>query len=258
MKNVATMRGLDLPVRRGINKNVVLKKPESLNRFLHELAIKMCSGVEKRSWQIKVDLPDTGLPLFHENLPQTLRRRIEGKQAQLPRDRERARPSHAAVMAVVPVEETDEARWAKMPPRLRTRDQKRGLHNRTAVERGLHLFPPLKSMDEWTVKCLRCQRDIDLWTWSGQKKIFNLTARLELKCGGDEFQGEEHSAVRRNGAVNPAIRQLQNQNNRKKERQTETIGECSREGIFSCATRAMLERFGADVHNAGCTENHEI
>ena len=115
MKNVATIRGLDLPVRRGINKNVVLKKPESLNRFLHELAIKMCSGVEKRSWQIKVDLPDTGLPLFHENLPQTLRRRIEGKQAQLPRDRERARPSHAAVMAVVPVEETDEARWAKMP-----------------------------------------------------------------------------------------------------------------------------------------------
>ena len=120
------------------------------------------------------------------------------------------------------------------------------------------MFPPFKSMDEWTVKCLRCERDIDLWTWSGQKKIFNLTARLELKCGGDEFQGEEHSAVRRNGAVNPAIRQLQNQNNKKK-RQTETIGECSREGIFSsCATRAMLERFGADVHNAGCTENHEI
>ena len=164
----------------------------------------------------------------------------------------------AAVMAAVLVEETDEARWAKMPPRLRTRDQKRVLHNRTAVERGLHLFPPFKSMDEWTVKCLRCERDIDLWTWSGQNKIFNSTARLELKCGGDEFHGEEHSAVRRNGAVNPAIRQLQNQNN-KKERQTETIGECSREGIFSsCATRAMLGRFGADVHNAGCTENHEI
>ena len=219
----------------------------------------MFSGVEKRSWQIKVDLPDTGLPLFHESLPQTLRRRIEveGKQAQLPRERERAIPSHAAVMAVVPVEETDEARWTKMPPRLRTRDQKRVLHNRTAVEKGLHLFPPFKSMDEWTVKCLRCERDIDLWTWSGQKKIFNLTARLELKCGGDEFQGEEHSAVRRNGAVNPAIRQLQNQNNKKKkkERQTETIGDCSQGSIFSsCATRTMLERFGADVHNA----NHEI
>ena len=113
-------------------------------------------------------------------------------------------------------------------------------------------------MDEWTVKCLRCERDIDLWTWSGQKKIFNLTARLELKCGGDEFHGEEHSAVRRNGAVNPAIRHLQNQNN-KKERQTETIGECSREDTFSsCATRATLERFGADDHNAGCTQNHEI
>ena len=157
MKNVATMRGLDLPVCRGIDKIVVLMKPEALNRFLHELAIKMCSGVEKRSWQIKVDLPDTGLPLFHESLPQTLRRRIEGTQAQLPRERERerARPSHAAVMAVVPVEETDEARWAKMPPRLRTRDQKRVLHNRTAVERSLHLFTPFKSMDEWTVKCLR-------------------------------------------------------------------------------------------------------
>ena len=38
-----------------------------------------------------------------------------------------------------------------------------------------------------------------MWTWSGQKKIFNFTVRLELKCGGDEFQGEEHSAVRRNG-----------------------------------------------------------
>ena len=113
-------------------------------------------------------------------------------------------------------------------------------------------------MDEWTVKCLRCERDIDLWTWSGQKKIFNLTARLELKCGGDEFQGEEHSAVRRNGAVNPAIRQLQIQNN-KKGRHTGTIGECNQEGIFSCcATRAMLVRFGADVHNAGCTENREI
>ena len=72
-----------------------------------------------------------------------------------------------------------EARWAKMQARLRTRDQKRVLHNRTAVEKGLHMFPPFKSMDEWTMKCLLCERDIDLWTWSGQKKVFNLTARLE-------------------------------------------------------------------------------
>ena len=151
----------------------------------------------------------------------------------MPRERERARPSHAAVMAVAPVEETDEARRAKMPPRLKTRDQKRVLHNRTAVERGLHLFPPFKSMDEWTVKCLRCERDIDLWTWSGQKKIFNLTARLELKCGGDEFQGEEHSAVRRNGAVNPAIRQLQNQNNKQKKRgKQKQFGSTAKEAYF--------------------------
>ena len=141
-------------------------------------------------------------------------------------------PSHAAVMAVVPVEETDEARWAKMPPRMRTRDQKRVLHNRTAVERGLHLFPPFKSMNEWTVKCLRCERDIDLWTWSGQKKIFNLTARLELKCGGDEFQGEEHSAVRRNGAVNPAIRQLQNQNNKKRRSKQKQLVNAAKEAHF--------------------------
>ena len=176
----------------------------------------MCSGVEKRSWQIKVDLPDTGLPLFHESLPQTLRRRIEGKQAQLPREKRK---------------ETDEARWAKMPPRLRTRDQKRVLHNRT-VERGLHLFPPFKSMDEWIVRCLRRERDIDLWTWSGQKKIFNLTARLELKCGGDDFQGEEHSAVRRNGAVNPAIRQLQSSNNKKREANGNNWGVQPRKHIF--------------------------
>ena len=156
MINVATMRGLDLPVCRGIDKIVVLKKPEALNRFLYELAIKMCAGMEKRSWQFKVDFPDTGLPLFHESLPQTLRRRIEGKQAQPRERRERARPLHAAIMAAVHVEETDEARWAKMPPRLRTRDQKRVLHNRTAVEKGLHVFPPFKSIDEWTMKCLRC------------------------------------------------------------------------------------------------------
>ena len=229
MKNVATNRGLDLPVCRGIDKIVILKKPEALNRFLHEFAIKMCSGVETRSWQIKIDLPDTGLPLVHENLPQTLRRRIEGKQAQLPRERERAMPSHAAVMAA---EETDEARWAKMPPRLRTRDQKRALHNRTAVEKALRVFPPFKSMDEWTVKCLRCERDIDLWTWSGQKKIFNLTATLELKCGGDEIQGEEHSAVRRNGAVNLAIRQLQNQNNRKEEANRNHWGSAAEKAYF--------------------------
>ena len=68
MKNVATMRGLDLPVCRGIDKIVVLRKPEALNCFLHELAIKMCAGMEKRSWQFKVDFPDTGLPLFHEDL----------------------------------------------------------------------------------------------------------------------------------------------------------------------------------------------
>ena len=104
MKNVATMRGLDLPVCRGIDKIVVLKKPEALNRILHELAVKMCAGMEKRSWQFKVDSPDTGLPLFHESLPQTLRR-IEGKQAQLPRERERARPLHAAIMAAVHVKQ---------------------------------------------------------------------------------------------------------------------------------------------------------
>ena len=211
MKNVATMRGLDLPVCRGIDKIVVLRKPEALNRFLHELAIKMCAGMEKRSWQFKVDFPDTGLPLFHEDLPQTLRRRIEGKQARLPREKERVRPLHAVVMAAAHMEETDEARWAKMPPRLRTRDQKRVLHNRTAAEKGLHVFPPFKSMDEWSLKCLRCERDIELWTWSGQKKVFNLSARLE------------HSAVRRNGAVNPAIRQLQNQNNKKRS-QYEKLG----------------------------------
>ena len=110
VKNVAKMRGLDLPVCRGIDKIVVLRKPEALNRFLHELAIKMCAGMEKRSWQFKVDFPDTGLPLFHEDLPQTLRRRIEGKQAQLPREKERVRPLHAVVMAAARVEETDEAR----------------------------------------------------------------------------------------------------------------------------------------------------
>ena len=257
MKNVATMRSLDLPVSRGIDKIVVLKKPEALNRFLHELAIKMFSGMEKRSWQFKVDFPDMGLPLFHESLPQTLRRRIEGKQAQLSRERERARPSHAAVMAAVQVEETDEARWAKMPPRLRTRDQQRVLDNRTAVEKGLHVFPPFKRMDEWTMKCLRCERDIVLWTWSGQKKILILTARLELKCGGDEFQREDQSAVRRNGAVNPAIRQLQNQN-KKKKKPTETIGVLSRRNTSSsCATRTMLVRFDAGDRSVGCSENRE-
>ena len=131
-------------------------------------------------------------------------------------------------MAAAHMEETDEARWAKMPPRLRTRDQKRVLHNRTAAEKGLHVFPPFKSMDEWSLKCLRCERDIDLWTWSGQKKVFNLAARLELKCGGDEFQGEEHSVVRRNGAVNPAIRQLQNQNNKKREANMKKLGHAAK------------------------------
>ena len=111
-----------------------------------------------------------------------------------------------------------------MPPRLRTRNQKRVLHNRTTVEKGLHVFPPFKSVDEWSLKCFRCERDIDLWTWSGQKKVFNLSAKLELNCGGDEFQGEEHSAVRRNGAVNPAIRQLQNENNKKTRSQQEKLG----------------------------------
>ena len=193
----------------------------------------------------QIYLPDTGLPLFHENLPQTLRRRIEGKQAHLPRERERARPSHAAVMAVVPVEEADEARWAKMPPRLRTRDQKRVLHNRTAVEKGLHVFLPFKSMDERTVKCLRCERDIDLWTWSGQKKIFNLTARLELKCGGDEFQGEEHSAVRRNGAVNPAIRQLQNQNNKKRE--ARSSASAANAAVLCCHMQSLRPKRSAVV-----------
>ena len=117
---------------------------------------------KKRSWQFKVDFPDTGLPLFHEDLPQTLRRRIEGKQAQLPREKERVRPLHAVVMAAAHMEETDEARWAKMPPRLRTRDQKRVLRNRTADEKGLHEFPPFKSMDEWSLKCLRCERETSI------------------------------------------------------------------------------------------------
>ena len=34
MKDVASMKGLDLPVCRGIDKIVILKKPEALNRFL--------------------------------------------------------------------------------------------------------------------------------------------------------------------------------------------------------------------------------
>ena len=57
-------------------------------------------------------------------------------------------------------------------------------------------------------------------------------SRLELKCGGDEFQGEEHSAVRRNGAVNPAIRQLQNQNNKKRE--------ANRKNFWYAAEKARL------------------
>ena len=62
-------------------------------------------------------------------------------------------------------------------------------------------------------------RSVDV-EWSKESLQF---ARLELKCGGDEFQGEEHSAVRRNGALNPAIRQLQNQN-KKKRSQYEKLG----------------------------------
>ena len=88
-----------------------------------------------------------------------------------------------------------------------------------ATEIGLHMFPQFTSVDEWTMRCLRCERDIELWSWSGQKKIFNLSARLELKSGGEEFQGEEHSAVRSNGAVSPVIRQLQKQNDKKRSKQ---------------------------------------
>ena len=77
------------------------------------------------------------------------------------------------------------------------------------------------------------------------KKIFNLSARLELKCGGEEFQGEEHSAVRSNGAVSPVIKQLQKQNDKKRSKQEQL-------------ERATWVRFVVGDHNAGCTENREI
>ena len=115
----------------------------------------------KRSGQVRVDLPDTGTPVYCEDLLQTLRKEIEGKQTRLPKEEEKARPSHAVVMAAAQVEETGESRWAKMPPRLRTRDQKKALHNRTAVEKGLCMFPPFTIMDAWTMKCLRCERHIE-------------------------------------------------------------------------------------------------
>ena len=182
----------------------------------------MCAGLEKRSWPIKVNLPDTVTLVYSEDLPKTLRKKIEGKQTRLPKENEKTKPSHPVIIAAAQMEETDGQRWAKMPSRLRTRDQKRALHNITAVEKGLHRFPPFTRMDEWTMRCLRCERDIEFWSWSVQKKICNLSGRLELKCGG-----EEHSAVRSNGAVSPMIRQLQKQNDKKLKR-TETIGECSR------------------------------
>ena len=47
------------------------------------------------------------------------------------------------------------------------------------------------------------------------------------------MQGEEHSAVRRNGAVNPAIRQLQNQNNNKKKRgKQKKLGSAAEKAYF--------------------------
>ena len=50
MRNVATMGGLDLPVCRGIDKIVILKKPEALNRFLHE---RKDRGRSKSTFQTK-------------------------------------------------------------------------------------------------------------------------------------------------------------------------------------------------------------
>ena len=152
-----------------------------------------------------------------EDLPKTLRKKIEGKQTRLPKVKEMTKHSHSVIIAAAQMEETDEQRWAKMHPRLMTRDQKRALHNRTAVEKGLHRFPPFTKMDESTMMCLRCERDIVFWSRSGQKKICNLSGRLELKCGGEEFKGEEHAAVRSNVAVSPMIKPLQKPNDKKKE-----------------------------------------
>ena len=237
VRNVSTMRGLDMPVCSGIDRVVILKKPETLNRFLHELAIKMCTGAERRSWKIKVEWPDTGEPIYTEELSPTLKKRLEDSEQRrqeicLPREKERAKPPHAVIMAAVQAEESDERRWAKMPPRLRTRDQKRVIHNKTAVEKGLHMFPPFTSMDEWTLKCLRCKRDIDLWSKNGHKKVFNLTARFELKCDGEEFQGEDQGSIRKNGTINPRVCQLQMQNQKKREANQKNWGITPRKHIF--------------------------
>ena len=106
-----------------------MKKPEALNRFLHELTIKMCSELEKKSWQIKVDFPATGTPVYSED--------VEGKQTRLPKVKELTKPSHSMIIAAAEMEETDEKRCAKMPSRLR--DQKRAFHKQNCSREGAAL-----------------------------------------------------------------------------------------------------------------------
>ena len=113
-------------------------------------------------------------------------------------------------------------------------------------------------MDEWTLKCLRCKRDIDLWSKNGHKKVFNLTARLELKCDGEEFQGEDQGSVRKNGTINPRASQLQMQNQKKREA-NQKIG-ASHQGStsFTWEKCPASEKCVADGRNAGCTKSQEI
>ena len=128
--------------------------------------------MEADNWNINIPMPD-GKPIWEEaQRGQIKKKRLRGKQSApeylharievaMPKESKRSRPTHKVARAATEFSAEEQDRLDKMEPRMRNREEKRIMHNRTATEKGLHYIEAFKG-NETATTCAACKKRVTL------------------------------------------------------------------------------------------------
>lgn len=116
--------------------------PRKFNETIHQLAITIATAEKTRTWRQMFQLPDIGAVQWTTYLSKAAQDRQEEMRANA---KPRAKPS--AKTAATNFTAAEEETFTRLLPRLKTREQKRLLHNRQHLANKWHCFKPFDQPD---------------------------------------------------------------------------------------------------------------
>ena len=189
-----TLRNLGMPKTAALACRIVLLSPEKVNDAIHRLAIKMATDEHQtKSWRLMFQLPDIGAVQWTEYLSQAAKERAEEMKA---RAKPRARPNASVIIAATVFTAEEQEGFKDLPTRLKTREQKRILHNRQHVEKKWHCFKPFERPEATILECENCGEKVEFFRHAGAYACFDWRAG-QYTCYGTVSK-ETELLLRRN------------------------------------------------------------